>query len=99
MSSFLSNSHSFSESCALSLYYNADQPLWSEILLGRHHWSARIRRGTVLKFRAQASNANLSVLYFNAEEKLERYSMADTLCEGLNTIAVSRAHHWQNAAG
>lgn len=79
MSPFLSNSHSSFESCASSLYYNADQPLWSEILPGGHHWSARIRRGIVLKFRAQASNANLSVLFFNAEEKLERYSMADTL--------------------
>ncbi|WP_026472462.1 urea amidolyase associated protein UAAP1 [Alkanindiges illinoisensis] len=59
--------------------YSVDQPLWYERLPGGHHWSGRVRRGTVLQFKAEASNANLSVLFFNAEEKLERYNMPDTL--------------------
>ncbi len=57
-----------------------DQPaLWQDLLPGGCHWSARIRRGTVLRLTTQAANANLSALFFNAEEKLERYNAPDSL--------------------
>lgn len=78
-SPFLSSSQSSSASCASSPYYDANQLLWRETLPGGHHWSGRIRRGSVLQFKACAAPANLSALFFNAEEKLERYNMPDTL--------------------
>lgn len=56
-----------------------NQLLWHDLLPGGCHWSARIRRGTVLQFTALDAGANLSALFFNAEEKLERYNMPDTL--------------------
>ncbi len=59
--------------------FHADVPLWQDVLPGGCHWSARIRRGTVLQFTALAAHANLSALFFNAEEKLERYNMPDTM--------------------
>lgn len=59
--------------------FHTNQLLWQDTLPSGCHWSARIRRGTVLQFTALAANANLSALFFNAEEKLERYNMPDTL--------------------
>jgi len=59
--------------------FHTDVALWQDLLPGGCHWSARIRRGTVLQFTVQAAHANLSALFFNAEEKLERYNMPDTL--------------------
>lgn len=60
-----------------AFYSNA--ALWQELLPGGCHWSGRIRRGTVLQFTALQTNANVSMLFFNAEEKLERYNMPDSL--------------------
>lgn len=79
MSSPFLSSPTSSQPHSSSLHYAADQPLWHEMLPGGHHWSGRIRRGTVLHFKACAAAANLSALFFNAEEKLERYNMPDTL--------------------
>ena len=53
--------------------------LWEEQLPGGNHWSARLRRGTVLRLTDLQGGANVSVLFFNAEQPLERYSMPDTL--------------------
>lgn len=55
------------------------ESLWSDVIPAGFHWSARIRRGTVLRLHALDAGANLSALFFNAEEKLERYNMPDTL--------------------
>lgn len=71
--------------------YAVNQPLWLERLPGGHHWSGRIRRGTVLQFKAEANNANLSALFFNAEEKLERYNMPDTL-KAQHTAFLTQGH-------
>jgi len=54
-------------------------PLWEEMLPGGAHWSAVLRRGIVLRMIAQGDDANLAALFYNREQPLERYNMADTL--------------------
>ncbi|MEC7119132.1 MAG: urea amidolyase associated protein UAAP1 [Pseudomonadota bacterium] len=61
-----------------SPHYDA-QPLWEDILPAGFHWSARLRRGTVLRLTTREAGANLSALLFNAEEKLERLNIPDSL--------------------
>jgi len=53
--------------------------LWEEEIPGGAHWSAVIRRGVVLRLTAQADDANVAALFYNREQPLERYNMADTL--------------------
>lgn len=53
--------------------------LWEEFIPGGAHWSGVIRRGNSLRITDINGDANVSVLLFNQEEKLERYNMADTL--------------------
>jgi urea carboxylase-associated protein 2 len=54
-------------------------PLWEETLPGGAHWSAVVRRGVVLRLVAQADDVNVAALFYNREQPLERYNMADTL--------------------
>ncbi|MBC7755584.1 MAG: urea carboxylase-associated family protein [Bdellovibrio sp.] len=53
--------------------------LWDEVIPGGNHWSGLIRRGTALRLTDLGGGANLSALFYNAEDKLERYNMPDTL--------------------
>jgi hypothetical protein len=53
--------------------------LWEEAIEGGSHWSGVIRRGVVLRLTAAAADANVAALFFNREQPLERYNMADTL--------------------
>ena len=53
--------------------------LWEETIPGGGHWSFLMKRGTALRITDMEGGANLSALFFNREEKLERYNMADTL--------------------
>src|SRR3569832_1735460 len=53
--------------------------LWVEALPGGCHWSGIIRRGNALRLTDLSGCANVSALFYNAEEKLERYNMPDTL--------------------
>ena len=53
--------------------------LWEELIPGGTHWSGLIRRGTALRITDLEGGANLSALFYNAEDKLERYNMPDTL--------------------
>jgi uncharacterized protein len=59
--------------------FNTNNILWEEIIPGGTHWSGLIRRGTALRLTDLAGGANLSALFYNAEDKLERYNMPDTL--------------------
>jgi uncharacterized protein len=52
---------------------------WEEDLPGGNHWSGRLRRGTALRLTDLQGGANVSALFFNAEQPLERYNMPDTL--------------------
>jgi urea carboxylase-associated protein 2 len=53
--------------------------LWEETVPGGAHWSFLMKRGTALRITDIEGGANLSALFYNREEKLERYNMADTL--------------------
>ncbi len=57
----------------------ASRPLWEETLRAGAHWSGVARRGLTLRLTDLEGGANLSALFYNYEEKLERYNMADTL--------------------
>ncbi len=53
--------------------------LWEEKIPGGAHWSFVMKRGTALRITDPEGGANLSGLFYNQEEKLERYNMPDTL--------------------
>jgi urea carboxylase-associated protein 2 len=53
--------------------------LWEEHLHSAAHWSGVARRGTRLRLTDVEGGANVAALFYNYEEKLERYNMADTL--------------------
>ena len=53
--------------------------LWEEIVPGGNHWSGVLRRGVALRLTDLEGGANVSALFYNREEKLERYNMPDTL--------------------
>lgn len=53
--------------------------LWDEIVPGGNHWSGLMRRGMALQLTDLSGGANCSILLYNAEDKLERYNLSDTL--------------------
>jgi len=53
--------------------------LWAETVPAGGHWSGVLRRGTALRLVDLEGGANVAALFYNPEEKLERYNMADTL--------------------
>ena len=53
--------------------------LWEETIPGGNHWSGVLRRGSALRLTDLEGGANVSALFYNREEKLERYNMPDTL--------------------
>lgn len=64
---------------AHSTPYSPDLLLWEESLPGGCHWSGVLRRGTTLRLTDLEGRANVSALFYNFEEKSERYNMPDTL--------------------
>ncbi|MDE2254145.1 MAG: urea carboxylase-associated family protein [Betaproteobacteria bacterium] len=65
--------------------------LWEEVLPGGCHWSGLLRRGTALRVTDTGGRANLSALFYRADEKLERYNMPDTL-KAQHTSMLTRGH-------
>ena len=59
--------------------FDQNKVLWEEAVPGGCHWSGLMRRGTALRLTDLQGSANVSMLLYNAEEKLERYNMPDTL--------------------
>jgi uncharacterized protein len=53
--------------------------LWEEDLHSGAHWSGVLRRGTTLRLTDVDGGANVGALFYNYEDRLERYNMADTL--------------------
>ena len=72
-------------------HYHDDKELWTELLPGGHHWSARIQRGAVLQLKSLGQNANVALYCVNSEDKLERYNMPDSL-KGQHTAYLSTGH-------
>ena len=65
--------------------------LWEETLPGGAHWSGVMRRGTALRFTDVEGGANVAALFWNFEEKNERYNMPDTL-KAQHTAFLTRGH-------
>jgi len=65
--------------------------LFSELVPGGAHWSYVLPRGTTLRMVALEDGANLSVLLYSAQEKLERYNMPDSL-KAQHTAHYTRGH-------
>ncbi len=65
--------------------------LWEEDIPGGCHWSGIVRRGMTLRLTDIYGNANAAVLFYNREEKLERYNMADTL-KSQHTFYLTKGH-------
>ncbi|MEM7396932.1 MAG: urea amidolyase associated protein UAAP1 [Verrucomicrobiota bacterium] len=53
--------------------------LFEEDLPGGWNWSHNLKRGTTLRLTALEDGANVSALFYNADQTIERYNMADTL--------------------
>jgi urea carboxylase-associated protein 2 len=56
-----------------------ERVVFSETVPGGGHWSWRLSRGMALRFVALDAGANCSVLLYAAHDRLERYSMPDSL--------------------
>lgn len=65
--------------------------LFSELVPGGCHWSYVLPRGTTLRMTALEAGANLSVVLYAAQEKLERYNMPDSL-KAQHTAHYTRGH-------
>src|SRR5258706_14774328 len=65
--------------------------LWEETVPGGAHWSGVMRRGTALRFTDLEGGANVAALFWNFEEKNERYNMPDTL-KAQHTAFLTRGH-------
>jgi len=68
-----------------------DWVLWEESLRNGAHWSGVVRRGTTLRILALELGANVSATFFNCEQPLERYNMADTL-KAQHTAFLTKGH-------
>ena len=62
--------------------------LWEETVPGGAHWSGVLRRGVTLRVTDLQGGANVAMLFYNQEDRLERYNMADTL-KGQHTAFLS----------
>lgn len=67
------------------------QPLWQERLQHGAHWSGVLRRGLALRLIDVAGGANVSALFYHAQQPLERYNMADTL-KAQHTARLTAGH-------
>lgn len=59
--------------------FDQNKILWEEVVPGGNHWSGILRRGSALRLTDLEGGANVATLFYNKEEKLERYNMPDTL--------------------
>ena len=53
--------------------------LWEELVVGGGHWSGLLRRGATLRLTDVHGGGNASVMFYNYDDRLERYNMPDTL--------------------
>jgi urea carboxylase-associated protein 2 len=65
--------------------------LWEERVPGGAHWSGVLRRGNTLRVTDLEGGANVAMLFYNYEDKLERYNMADTL-KGQHTAFLTKGN-------
>lgn len=65
--------------------------MWEEVVPGGGHWSGVLRRGTALRLTDLEGGANVALVLYNQDEKLERYNLADTL-KAQHTARLTRGH-------
>lgn len=53
--------------------------IWTKTFHKGEKWSGVIRRGRLVRLTALGADANLSALFYNAQDHSERYNMPDTL--------------------
>lgn len=70
---------------------DVDRVAFSDVIPGGCHWSWRLPRGMTLRLTALGAGANLSVVLYHAQQKLERYNMPDTL-KAQHTAHFTRGH-------
>ena len=70
---------------------DTDKVMWSEVVPGGSHWSWRMPRGSAFRFVALDAGANLSLVLYSAQEKLERYNMPDSL-KAQHTAHYTKGH-------
>lgn len=75
----------------MSVKFTPENVLWDELIPGGNHWSGLMRRGTALRLTDLIGGANCSALFYNAEDKLERYNMSDTL-KAQHTAFLTKGH-------
>ena len=63
----------------------------TELLPGARNWSFVVRRGFALRLTDRRGGANCSALFYNAQDRLERYNMADTL-KAQHTAFLTQGH-------
>lgn len=76
---------------ATSMRFAPDLVLWQETLPGGAHWSGLLRRGNTLRLTDLHGRGNVSALFFNHEDRTERYNMPDTL-KAQHTAYLTRGH-------
>lgn len=76
---------------ATSTRFSPELVLWEETLPGGAHWSGLLRRGNTLRLTDLEGRANVSALFFNHEDRHERYNMPDTL-KAQHTAFLTRGH-------
>ncbi|PWI31972.1 urea carboxylase [Vibrio albus] len=55
------------------------EPIFTDTIPGASHWSMVVPKGHTVKFTDVEGGANLSVLFYNPKNLLERYNAPDTL--------------------
>jgi uncharacterized protein len=65
--------------------------LAADTLVGGAMQSLLLKRGETLRLKALAENTNVSALFFNADQTLERYNMPDTL-KAQHTAFLTKGH-------
>jgi uncharacterized protein len=76
---------------ATSTRFAPDLVLWEDTLPGGAHWSGLLRRGNTLRLTDVQGRANVAALFFNFDDRNERYNMPDTL-KAQHTAFLTRGH-------
>ncbi|SJL84612.1 urea amidolyase associated protein UAAP1 [Vibrio palustris] len=65
--------------------------IFTDIIPGAGHWSMNVSKGTVLRIKDLEGGANVSMLFYNPFNLLERYNAPDTL-KGQHTFKLTSGH-------
>jgi urea carboxylase-associated protein 2 len=70
---------SLSSPLNLAAGIDASALLWSELFPGGAHWAYLVKRGTTIRMTDLEGGANVAALLYNADDRLERLNIPDTL--------------------